>query len=83
MSSFQGSCGILPVFFYSSAPLSQNHNTLVVMEVKGSARQTANEIDLLMADRIIPMDFIVLTPEQYEQQKDIIGTMVREADREG
>jgi predicted nucleotidyltransferase len=56
---------------------------LVVMEVKGSARQTANEIDLLMADRIIPMDFIVLTPEQYEQQKDIIGTMVREADREG
>jgi len=53
------------------------------MEVKGSARQTANEIDLLMADRIIPMDFIVLTPEQYEQQKDIIGTMVREADREG
>ena len=56
---------------------------LVVMEVKGSTRQKANEIDLLMADRVIPMDFIVLTPEQYEQQKDIIGTMVRQADREG
>ncbi|HSV30556.1 MAG TPA: nucleotidyltransferase domain-containing protein [Atribacteraceae bacterium] len=56
---------------------------LVVMEVKGSTRQKANEIDLLMADRIVPMDFIVLTPEQYEQQKNIIGTMVRQADREG
>lgn len=56
---------------------------LVVMEVKGSTRQTANEIDLLMADRNIPMDFIVLTPEQYDKQKNIIGTMVRQADREG
>ena len=56
---------------------------LVVMEVKGSTRQKANEIDLLMADRLIPMDFIVLTPEQYEQQKNIIGTIVRQADREG
>ena len=56
---------------------------LVVMDVKGSTRQKANEIDLLMSDRIIPMDFIVLTPEQYEQQKDVIGTMVRQADREG
>ncbi len=56
---------------------------LIVMQVDGSTRQKANEIDLLMADRIIPMDFIVLTPEQYEQQKDIIGTMVRMADREG
>jgi predicted nucleotidyltransferase len=56
---------------------------LIVMEVKGSIRQKVNEIDLLMADRIIPMDFIVLTPKQYEQQKDIIGTMVRQADREG
>lgn len=56
---------------------------LVVMEVQGSTRQKANEIDLLMADRIIPMDFIVLTPEQYEQQRNIIGTMVRQVDREG
>jgi predicted nucleotidyltransferase len=56
---------------------------LVVMDVKGSTRQKANEIDLLMSDRIVPMDFVVLTPEQYERQKNIVGTMVRQADREG
>ena len=31
----------------------------------------------------VPMDFLVLTPEQYERQKGIIGTIVRQADREG
>lgn len=56
---------------------------LIVIDVKGSTRQKANEIDLLMADRTMPMDFIVLTPEQYERQKNIIGTIVRQADREG
>lgn len=56
---------------------------LIVMEVEGSTRQKANEIDLLMADRNMPMDFLVLTPEQYERQKGIIGTIVRQADREG
>jgi hypothetical protein len=29
------------------------------------------------------MDFLVLTPEQYERQKNIIGTVIRQADREG
>lgn len=53
------------------------------MDVEGSTRQKANEIDLLMADRTIPMDFIVLTPEQYERQKNIPGTIAREAEREG
>jgi predicted nucleotidyltransferase len=56
---------------------------LVVMDVKGSTRQKANEIDLLMADRLVPMDFIVLTPEQYERQKHIIGTMVQQAHNKG
>ena len=56
---------------------------LIVMDVEGSTRQRANEIDLLMADRSIPMDFLVLTPEQYERQKKIIGTIVRQAEQEG
>jgi predicted nucleotidyltransferase len=29
------------------------------------------------------MDFLVLTPEQYDRQKDIIGTVVRQANQEG
>jgi uncharacterized protein len=56
---------------------------LIVMDVEGSTRQKANEIDLLMADRTVPMDFLVLTPEQYERQKNIIGTIVRQAEKEG
>ena len=56
---------------------------LIVMEVEGSTRKKANEIDLLMGDHSIPMDFLVLTPEQYERQRKIIGTIVRQAEREG
>ena len=56
---------------------------LIVMEVKGSVRQKANEIDMLMADRNIPMDFLVLTPDQYERQKGLIGTIVRQAEQQG
>ncbi|HQH71183.1 MAG TPA: nucleotidyltransferase domain-containing protein [bacterium] len=56
---------------------------LIVMEVEGSVRQKANEIDRLMADRAIPMDFVVLTPSQYERQKHRIGTIVGQADKEG
>jgi predicted nucleotidyltransferase len=56
---------------------------LIVMNVEGSTRQTAIEIDMLASDRRIPMDFLVLTPEQYERQKNIIGTVGRQAAREG
>lgn len=37
----------------------------------------------MLADRIVPMDVIVVTPEQFERQKNSIGTVVREAAREG
>lgn len=48
---------------------------LIVMEVEGSTRQKANEIDMLLADRSVPMDVIVLTPELYERQKNIAGQL--------
>ena len=56
---------------------------LVVMAVEGSRRGKANEIDLALADRAVPIDVIVVTPGQFERQKDVIGTIVREAAREG
>jgi predicted nucleotidyltransferase len=56
---------------------------LIVMEVEGSTRQKANEIDMLLADRSVPMDVIVLTPEQYERQKNIAGSIARQVEREG
>jgi len=56
---------------------------LIIMPVSGSRRETANAIDLALADRTLPMDLIVVTPEQFEQQKNTIGSIVREAAREG
>ena len=56
---------------------------LVVMHVEGSRRQAANAIDLALADRTVPMDVVVVTPEEYDRQKNLIGTIVREAVREG
>ena len=56
---------------------------LVVMPVDSARRSKANEIDLVLADRIVPVDLIVVTPDQFERQKDVIGTLVREAVREG
>lgn len=56
---------------------------LVVMPFKGSQRKKAGEIDLALADRTVPLDVIVVTPEQFDRNKDLIGTIVREAAREG
>jgi predicted nucleotidyltransferase len=56
---------------------------LVVMPAENSQRQKANEIDLALADRTVPMDVIVVTPEQFDRQKNLAGTIVYEAAREG
>lgn len=56
---------------------------LIVMPVEGSRRSKANEIDLALSDRTIPLDVIVVTPDQFERQKDIIGTIVRAATQQG
>jgi uncharacterized protein len=56
---------------------------LVVMPVENTQRQKANEIDLALADRTVPLDVIVVTPEQFDRQKDLAGTFVYEAAREG
>jgi hypothetical protein len=36
-----------------------------------------------MADRLTPMDFLVMTPEQFEAQRRIAGTVAANADAEG
>jgi uncharacterized protein len=56
---------------------------LIVIPVKHSTRQMANEIDLSLADRTVPLDLLVVTPEQYDHQKNIVGTTIHEAVREG
>lgn len=56
---------------------------ILVVMAAGNTRQKANEIDLAFADRLVPMDIIVMTPEQFERQKNLIGTIVYDVVREG
>ncbi len=56
---------------------------LVVLRVEGSVRKKAMEIDLALADRTLPLDLIVVTPEQFERERESIGSVVRPAAREG
>lgn len=56
---------------------------LIITDIPGSRRQLTNEIDLLLADRMVPLDLIVLTPEELERQKGLVGTLAHEAAREG
>jgi predicted nucleotidyltransferase len=56
---------------------------LVVMDVHGSVRGITNQIDIALADRVLPLDLVVVTPSQFEREQLIPGTIVREAVRGG
>ena len=56
---------------------------LVVMDVKGSKRRQSVEIDLALSDRTFPLDLIVVTPEEFEKYRDVVGHIVYPAIREG
>lgn len=56
---------------------------MVIMPVEGSRRDKANEIDITLADRTVPLDVIVVTPDEYERRKDLRGSIVHEADTGG
>lgn len=56
---------------------------LVVMRVSGSKRKRAIEIDMALADVGHPKDVIVVTPEEAERYRNVVGTIIRPALREG
>ncbi len=56
---------------------------LVVMAVDGSKRQQAVQIDLALEGIPIPIDLIVVTPEDVQKYRDTMGTIIHEAVREG
>jgi predicted nucleotidyltransferase len=56
---------------------------LVVMRVKGSRRKKATEIDVALKAAPLPKDIIVVTPEDVARQRDLVGTIIRPALREG
>ena len=56
---------------------------LVVMPVPGSKRRLAEEIDLALAGVGMPKDMIVVTPEEVEKYREIVGTIIYPAVHEG
>src|SRR5450631_1819366 len=56
---------------------------LVVMPVNGSKRKKAIEIDVKLAGVGLPKDVIVVTPEEVEKYRDVVGTLIYPALREG
>lgn len=56
---------------------------LVVMPVQGSKRAAQLQVRLALHDIRLPKDVIVVTPDQFERQRDIPGTIVRPAFLEG
>ena len=56
---------------------------LVVMRVSGSKRKLATEIDLALAGTGLPKDIIVVTPDEVERYRNVVGTIIYPALREG
>jgi predicted nucleotidyltransferase len=56
---------------------------LVVLPVTGSKRAKQVEMRVALHDIRVPKDIIVATPEQVARQRDIVGTIIHPALREG
>jgi len=56
---------------------------LVIMPVNGSKRQQAVQMDLALEGIPIPVDLLVVTPEEVQKYRDAAGTIIHEAVREG
>lgn len=66
-----------------SAAADSDVDLLVVMDVRDSKRRQAVEIDLALLDRTFPLDVIVVTPEEFEKYRDVVGHIIYPAVREG
>ncbi len=56
---------------------------LVVLPITGSKRAKQVEMRVALHDIAVPKDIIVATPEQVSRQRNIVGTIIRPALREG
>lgn len=62
---------------------SSDVDLLVLVDTDRSRREIANRIDLALADRNFALDLVVMTPEQFDRQKGVVGTLARQASLEG
>lgn len=56
---------------------------LVVMKIKGSKRKKAIEMDMALAGMGLPKDLILVTPEEVAKYRNLVGTIIYPALREG
>jgi predicted nucleotidyltransferase len=56
---------------------------LVVTRVTTSKRKHAAQIDAALADVGLPKDIIVVTPDEVERYRDVVGGIIYPALREG
>jgi predicted nucleotidyltransferase len=75
------------ILFGSHARGTARHDSdvdlLVVMPVTGSKRETRIEIRCALHDIHVAKDIIVATPDEIERYRNIVGTIIRPALREG
>ena len=56
---------------------------LVIMPVSGSKREKRVEMRVALHDIAMPKDILLATPEDVLRYKDVVGTIIRPALREG
>ena len=56
---------------------------LVIMPVIGSKREKRVEMRVALHDITVPKDILLATPEEVLRDKDLVGTIIRPALREG
>ena len=56
---------------------------LVIMPFAGSKRDTEIELRLALQDFSVPLDIILASPEEIRRRRNIPGTVIRPALREG
>jgi len=56
---------------------------LIIMPFAGSKRDKEIELRLALYDFLVPMDIILASPEEAQRRRNIPGTIIRPALREG
>ena len=56
---------------------------LVIMPISGSKRARQLELRMALHDIAVPKDIILATPDEVARRRDIVGTIIRPALREG
>jgi predicted nucleotidyltransferase len=68
---------------HSQAGPNSDVDLLVVMPVSGAKRDKAVEIGVALHDIPAPKDIVVVTPEEFDWRKEVVGTIERPAARGG